>query len=169
MADLVDVVIEDERWANFGLDGLAQRACAAVLVDLAFDPAKFEISLLGCNDTRIAALNTEFLEKSGPTNVLSWPDQVLGTSAPGYTPARPRYDMEPPNMLGDIAIAYGVCARQAELAHKPQDQHVLHLLVHATLHLLGYDHIVKKDAVLMEEIECRTLATLGCPDPYKHQ
>ncbi len=71
-----------------------------------------------------------------------------------------------PTELGDIAIAWDTCAREAQAQGKPIAAHVTHLIVHATLHLLGYDHIEDEDAALMEGHEVRILASMGLPDPY---
>ncbi len=166
MADLVDLVLEDKRWLEMHLGQLAQTACAACLRHLKLDPAEFEISLLGCDDARISALNTDFRGKAAATNVLSWPSQNLIRPQPGAAPAPPVVSAGAPHSLGDIAISYETCQKEATLAARPQDQHVCHLLVHATLHLLGYDHIVTQDAALMENLERQVLATLGHPDPY---
>jgi len=155
----VDLIIEDERWAALGLEALAERACGAALERLGIAGA--EISLLACDDARIAGLNGEFREKPQPTNVLSWPSEERGADAPGGDPLPPE-DLE----LGDIAIAYDTCAREAAEAGKDMEAHVTHLLVHGTLHLLGYDHIDDKDAALMEGLEVEILGKLGIADPY---
>jgi probable rRNA maturation factor len=68
--------------------------------------------------------------------------------------------------LGDIAIAFGVCQRESVDQDKSFSDHVRHLLVHATLHLLGFDHIHDEDAAVMEELERQILARLGVCDPY---
>jgi probable rRNA maturation factor len=73
---------------------------------------------------------------------------------------------DPPEELGDIALAFGVLTREAAAADKPFDHHLTHLLVHGLLHLLGFDHINDADAALMEGFETRILARLGIPDPY---
>ncbi|NNK77112.1 MAG: rRNA maturation RNase YbeY, partial [Litoreibacter sp.] len=69
--------------------------------------------------------------------------------------------------LGDIALAYETCAREASEQGKEFADHVTHLLVHGTLHLLGFDHINDADAARMEGLEVRILANLGLPDPYR--
>ena len=167
MADLVDTIIADDRWAGAGIEALAARAGEAVLEELALDPAAFEIALLACDDARIAALNGDFRGAARPTNVLSWPAEDLAAAAPGGTPERPAADPTgEPAHLGDIAIAWETCAREAEAQAKSFADHCLHLLVHGCLHLLGYDHIREEDAALMEGIERRVLAKLGVPDPY---
>jgi probable rRNA maturation factor len=68
--------------------------------------------------------------------------------------------------LGDIAIAFDTCTREAAAAGRPVADHVTHLLVHAALHLLGYDHIRDQDATLLEATEVAILGKLGVPDPY---
>ena len=70
--------------------------------------------------------------------------------------------------LGDVAIAYDTCAREAVEAGKPLPDHALHLLVHGTLHLLGFDHERDADAELMEGLETEILGVLGVADPYAH-
>ena len=161
----VETILEDERWAALGLPALADRAGAVVLqfFELGNDP--YEISVMGCNDARIAELNGEFREKTGATNVLSWPSEERGATDPGGTPKLPSGESDPE--LGDIAIAYETCIKEADEAGKPADQHVTHLLVHGILHLLGYDHIRDQDAALMETKEAQILALLGHPDPYR--
>jgi probable rRNA maturation factor len=68
--------------------------------------------------------------------------------------------------LGDIAIAWETCQREAAEQAKPALDHITHLIVHGVLHLLGYDHIDDADASLMEGHEVRILASLGISDPY---
>jgi len=155
----VDLVIEDPRWEALGLEALAERACGAALGHLGVAGA--EISLLACDDARIATLNADFRGKPMPTNVLSWPSQERGAEVPGGDPLPPE-DLD----LGDIAIAYETCAREAEGAGKDLASHLCHLLVHGTLHLLGYDHIDESDAALMEGLEVEILGKLGIADPY---
>ena len=168
MADLVDTLSEDQRWTELGLDALAEAACNTTLRHLGLPPEKFEISLLGCNDARIATLNEDFRGKPQPTNVLSWPAEDLAASAPGGQPQLPKAGAGgSAQELGDIAIAFDTCRREAIDAGKPLTDHVTHLLVHGTLHLLGYDHIREEDAVLMERIEAGILAQMGLPDPYR--
>ena len=158
----VDVVIEDARWSETGLESLAERAVGATLSFLSMDPGRWEIVVLGCDDARIAELNATFREKPAPTNVLSWPSEDRAPQSPGMRPEPPQGDPE----LGDIALAWETCVREAAEAARPVENHVLHLIVHGTLHLLGYDHIDDSDARLMESSEIAILETLGVPDPY---
>lgn len=161
---LTDVVIEDDRWRAAGLEGLAERAGRAALAHVGLDPEDWEISLLGCDDARIAALNSDFRDKPQPTNVLSWPSEERGATEPGARPDLPEPGPDPE--LGDIAIAWETCAREAAEGGKSLTDHVTHLIVHAVLHLLGYDHIRDQDATLMESTEVEILGKLGVVDPY---
>ena len=161
----VDLVLEDARWE--GLEALAGRACGAVMARLGYGD-DWDVSLLACDDARIADLNGEFRDKAKATNVLSWPSEERGAEAPGEVPERAEPDFPgAPLELGDIAIAYETCAREAAEQGKAFDIHVTHLLVHGTLHLLGYDHIHDKDAVLMEGLEVEILGNLGISNPYE--
>ena len=151
----VDVIVDDPRWAEaVELSALGGRACAAALSDQGFDPDDHEIVLLACDDARIARLNADFRGKAGPTNVLSFPSVAL---APGESA---------PEELGNVAIAFDTCAREAAEQGKPFDAHVAHLIVHAALHLLGHDHEGDAEAEAMEAAERRILRALGVPDPY---
>jgi probable rRNA maturation factor len=161
-----DTLIEDGRWREIDLPALADRAAGATLASLGLDPAGFEISLLACDDDRIAALNADFRGSAQPTNVLSWPSEERAAAVAGQPPVVPEGDSVNPLELGDIAIAYDTCAAEATARGKRLSDHATHLIVHATLHLLGYDHIEDPDAALMEGLEARVLAGLGVDDPY---
>ncbi|WP_439523890.1 rRNA maturation RNase YbeY [Marivita sp.] len=168
MTTLTDIVIEDLRWQDAGLDSLAEVAAINTLKHLGFPLDGYEISVLGCDDTRIAELNSEFREKPQPTNVLSWPACDLAPDKEGATPIPP----PPPDPmmgegLGDIAISYDTCLREAQSAGKPMPDHVTHLIVHGVLHLLGYDHVRDRDATLMEGLETVILGKMGIADPYR--
>lgn len=168
---LVDCLTEDHRWEALGPDGpgleaLAEQAARAVLDRLGLVPSAYEISLLGCNDSRIAALNEDFRGKPQPTNVLSWPSDERGAQAAGEVPHLPKLDPQGLTGLGDIAIAYDTCAAEANAAGRALADHTTHLLVHGTLHLLGFDHEREADAVLMEGLESEILGRLGIADPY---
>lgn len=165
---LCDTVIEDARWQAAGLPDLAERAAQAVLDWLGLDADGFEISLLGCDDARIAVLNGDFRDRPQPTNVLSWPGAERGVAVAGDRPDLP--DPHGPGAeLGDIAIAWETCAAEARAAGLALPDHVTHLVVHAVLHLLGYDHQREADAVLMERTEVCILEMLGLPDPYDRE
>ncbi|MFZ1468712.1 MAG: rRNA maturation RNase YbeY [Paracoccaceae bacterium] len=167
MGNLVETTIEDPRWHALGLPALAERAGRAVLAGLDLAVIGFEIGLMGCDDARIAVLNAEFRGKPQPTNVLSWPSEERAAEYTGEIPDLPQPgEADEPVSLGDIAIAYETCVREAAEQAKPVAAHVTHLIVHAVLHLLGYDHVEDEDAAVMERLEVSILASLGVPDPY---
>ena len=153
-----DVVVEDDRWQAAELDSLSVRALDALQRWLG---AAGEIVVMGCDDARIAALNADFRGKPRATNVLSWPSVEHEPHDPG---ARP--DLPEDEEWGDIAISFDTCAAEAEAQGKPLDHHVIHLLIHAGLHLVGYDHENDADAETMEAAERSILSTLDIPDPY---
>lgn len=164
---IVDTVIEDDRWDAFGLDAVAQSAVEATLQAMGHPAFGLSLCLMGCDDTRIAVLNADFRGKPQPTNVLSWPSEDRAAEKPGLDPDPPQMgDEDEPEELGDIAIAFDTCEREAAEQGKTMQDHVTHLIVHGLLHLLGYDHINDEDAELMEAHEVAILATLGIPDPY---
>lgn len=170
MTQIVDTTTDDSRWNDIDLEGLAEVAARAALRHLGVSDG-FEISLLGCDDARIAELNSEFRSKGAATNVLSWPSEERVAKNDGDRPESPFSDVQLAALgmvdeLGDIAISYDTCAREAKAENKEFTDHVTHLVVHGVLHLLGYDHIREKDAVLMEGLEREILETLGIPDPY---
>ncbi|MEC3860325.1 rRNA maturation RNase YbeY [Mesobacterium sp. TK19101] len=164
---LTETILEDDRWHGVGFAGLAETAATAVLNHLELPPEGYEIAVLACDDARIATLNADFRGKPQPTNVLSWPAWDLSAENDGGDPdLPPEAEPDDPEPLGDIAIALETCQREATEQGKTVTDHVTHLIVHATLHLLGYDHIRDGDATLMESLETVILGKLGIADPY---
>lgn len=167
MEPLVDTMTEDPRWQALGLADLAECAAGHVMRSLGLPQSGYAVSLLGCDDRRIAELNSDFRGKPQPTNVLSWPSEERRAGPDGGTPLRPRPgDDIQPQELGDIAIAWETCLQEAEEQGKAHPDHVSHLLVHGVLHLLGYDHVRPGDAALMEGLEVQILADMGIANPY---
>ncbi|GAA6208109.1 rRNA maturation RNase YbeY [Cognatishimia sp. WU-CL00825] len=160
----IDINFEDPRWQDLGIQALADQAADTSLTYLGLQPQDWEISVLACDDGRIQGLNADFRDKPKPTNVLSWPSEERAALDPG---ARPELPKGPDTELGDIAIAYETCAREATELGKSMQDHVTHLLVHGVLHLLGYDHIRDQDATLMQDIETQILGKMGLADPYR--
>ncbi|MBP0483611.1 rRNA maturation RNase YbeY [Sagittula salina] len=171
---LTDTIIEDDRWDAAGLAAMAERAAQAALAHLRLT-GDYEIAVMGCDDARIATLNADFRGKPRPTNVLSWPSEDLAPDIEGGAPLSPDPDPEEeeeeeedePHHLGDLALAWETCTREAAEQGKPFGDHVTHLIVHGVLHLLGYDHIRDGDATLMERLEVEILGNLGLNDPYR--
>lgn len=165
---LVDCVTEDERWGDIALPALAERAVRVTLAQRGLAPECFEIALLACDDARIATLNAEFRGRDVPTNVLSWPAQAFAPRPDGAPPPSPAPGtLDDPAGLGDLALAFDTCAREAREYGRSLEDHVTHLVVHGVLHLLGHDHMRDGDAALMETIEVRLLALLGVANPYE--
>ena len=116
-----------------------------------------EVSVKFTSDAEVRALNAQWRGKDKPTNVLSFPmadEAALGSPAAA--------------LLGDVVLAHGVCAAEAAEKQVPVESHAAHLVVHGTLHLLGYDHETSPaDAERMEETEREALASIGIADPYQ--
>jgi probable rRNA maturation factor len=150
---------EGPDWAE-----LAQAAARAAISESCFprlaDTARpVELSIRLTGDEAVRALNARWRGKDKPTNVLSFPlaeaDELEQADKDG-----------PELMLGDIVLARGVCAAEAREKGIPLVHHAAHLMVHGTLHLLGYDHGEDGDAEDMEARETRALARLGIANPY---
>jgi probable rRNA maturation factor len=120
-----------------------------------------EVSVKFTHDDEVKALNAAYRNKEQPTNVLSFPmfeaeliDQIIAADGGEV-------------LLGDIVLAHGVCAAEAREKGVAVETHAAHLVVHGTLHLLGYDHETgDEDAETMEEVEREALAAIGIADPY---
>ena len=143
-------------WA--GLAETARDAAAQVAPELGNTTLNADV--LFTTDEEVHALNREWRAKDRPTNVLSFPmlarEDLLGLSPEG-----------PPEMLGDLALAWETCAREAQDKGVPLQHHAAHLLVHGLLHLAGYDHeTCAADADAMEALEIKALAIMGIADPY---
>ena len=156
----------DEEWdSSRSWDELARKAAEAAIAESAFPQlAKsdrlVEISIrLGDND-EVRALNAEWRGKDRPTNVLSFP--MVASSE--LSDAKVAYNEL---LLGDIILARGVCEAEAEEKGVSLERHATHLIVHGTLHLLGYDHHAEDEAADMEAREVRALSRLGIANPYE--
>lgn len=125
-------------------------ALAAVIDD---DNTPREISLRLVDEPEMAELNSRYRDKSGPTNVLSFPSELPD-------------DLALP-LLGDIVICAPIVRKEAQQQGKALTAHWTHMAVHGTLHLLGFDHIEDEEAEQMESLETRILAGLGLPCPYQ--
>ena len=138
----------------------ARVAEAAIAVAPELGNGRLCASLLFTSDEQVHALNREWRGKDKPTNVLSFPmlerDTLLALMPEG-----------PPEMLGDLALAFETCAREAAEKSLSLHDHAAHLILHGLLHLAGYDHeTAQEDADKMEALEITALAKLGIADPY---
>jgi probable rRNA maturation factor len=164
---MLEIDVEsDEEWdSSTDWSLLVRRAAESALAESAFPQLaegsrSVEIGVRLTGDEEVRALNAEWRGKDKPTNVLSFPlaeaTELEDASGDG-----------PELMLGDIVLARGVCEREAAEKAIPVEAHATHLLVHGTLHLLGYDHHDADQAADMESREVRALARLGIADPYE--
>ena len=147
----IDIRIESDLWKQQrAATTVARRAIGQAAAAVAL--SKGELSLLLTDDPAIRVLNCDWRSVDAPTNVLSFPAPRAGGDRP---------------FIGDIVLAYETVAAEAQAERKPFAHHFAHLCVHGFLHLLGYDHVRKKDAERMEEAERDILRRLGVPDPYR--
>ena len=160
MPELVEPLIEDPRWEAAGIADVAERAARATLAAVGRDPDLHEIGLLLCADAKMAELNGQFRGKVQATNVLSWP------SFDGDMPGPPGNPGEGPLFVGDLALGYETCAREAVEAGVSLADHAAHLVVHGVLHLVGLDHADEAEAETMEDLETKILASMGVANPY---
>ena len=146
---MIEVEVEAEDWTDDidDVEAVVERAAVAAL-----GMQGGGIVILLTDDETVRNLNDRFRGKDRPTNVLSFPAAEM-----------PGADPQP---LGDIVLAYGVCATEAEEQSKTLRNHLTHLVVHGVLHLLGRDHEDDAEAEAMEGEERAVLASLGVSDPY---
>lgn len=143
------VVVLDAAWlaALPGVERLVMRAARATVAGARRSGRK-SLTVALADDKRVRALNARHAKKDKPTNVLSYPSGERG-------------------FLGDVVLARQTVWREARQQHKTPSAHISHLVVHGTLHLLGYHHETgDADARRMEALERRILARLGIADPY---
>jgi probable rRNA maturation factor len=144
---VIEVEVEDEAWTDALPDAVAvvERAAAAAL-----GVVEGDVVVLLTDDAAVHDLNARFRDRNQPTNVLSFP--AAESAAPH---------------LGDLVLAFGVCAAEAGAQGKTLADHLTHLTVHGVLHLLGRDHVDEAEAESMEAEERTLLASLGVADPYR--
>jgi probable rRNA maturation factor len=163
----LEVALEaDEEWdSSRPWEKLACKAAEAAIAEsefpeLAEHERPVEISLTLTGNEQVRELNAEWRGKDKPTNVLSFP------MADELDFRRTKVD-GPELLLGDIILARGVCEAEAAEKGVSVEQHATHLIVHGTLHLLGYDHQDERSAADMESREARALERLGIENPYE--
>lgn len=149
-------------WGGLDFDAATKPVLAQMCAALSLDAV--EISVLLCDDAEIAELNGQFRDRPKPTNVLSWPsfpfEHVWEPKFPFAAEAV--FDSE----IGDIALAFETIQAEAEQAKVPLTSHLAHLVLHGSLHCLGFDHETEESAEYMEELERKILASTGLHDPY---
>jgi probable rRNA maturation factor len=156
----------DEEWdSRSSWDELVRDAIEAAVAESAFpqlatSERPVEISVLLTDDDQVRRLNAQWRDKDSLTNVLSFPMVDPGD-------LRQATIAGPELLLGDIILARGTCESEAANKGVSVENHASHLLVHGTLHLLGYDHHDDAAATDMEKREIRALERLGIPNPYE--
>jgi probable rRNA maturation factor len=164
---MLEIALEaDEEWdSSRSWEPLVRRAVGAAVAQSAFpelatSDRPVEISVLLTGDDDVRRLNAQWRDKDRTTNVLSFPmiDPL---------DLRDAKVTGPQLLLGDIALARGVCAAEAHDKGVSLEEHATHLVVHGTLHLLGYDHHSDDEAADMERREIRALESLGIANPYE--
>ncbi len=163
---MLEIALEaDEEWdSSSSWEPLVRKAAAAAIAESAFPQLNetsrhVELSVRLAGDEEVRELNAHWRGKDKPTNVLSFP------MAEAYELEQSDED-GPAIMLGDLILAHGVCAAEAADKGVSVTEHATHLVVHGTLHLLGYDHQADEDAADMEAREVRALERLGIANPY---
>lgn len=157
----MEIEFDLEDWPDGDWEALARRASnAASEVASELANARLLVSVLFTSDSEVHALNREWRNRDKPTNVLSFPmlerGALLALEPDG-----------PPEMLGDVALAYETCAREAAVKGVSLEHHAAHLIIHGLLHLAGHDHVHSDaEAEAMEALEIAALAKMGIADPY---
>ena len=158
----MDLDIEIDGWPkSYDWADLAEAALEAVeAVEPSLANQRLSASLLFTVDEEVRILNREWRTKDKPTNVLSFPmltrAELLAMTEQGG-----------PEMLGDIALAFETCTREAAQKGVGLKDHAAHLIVHGLLHLAGHDHEAGgAEAEAMEALEIKALAQMGIADPY---
>lgn len=145
----VDLIVEAGAWPRkAALKALASRAIAAAAAAVEVPP-EAELAITFTDDAHVRVLNRQFRKKDKPTNVLSFPAGPPGSA-----------------LLGDIVLGHETVAEEAENQGLALGDHVIHLIVHGFLHLLGYDHVIETEALAMERLETAILRSIGIADPH---
>lgn len=163
---MLELVNESHDWDQEVFKTLAENAVSSTLLYLGYDPSTFEVAILTCDDEKISELNYKFCNKSKITNILSWPEKDLSARISGEMPLKVLVSKQDIIFLGNMAISYQFTVAEAKEQEKSFHDHVHHLLVHGTLHLLGFAHDLELDAKIMEKIEIEILAKALISDPY---
>ena len=161
-ADASDEWDSSTDWAQLAVAAVRAAVAQSDAAGLLTSGLDAEVSVRFTGDDEVKALNADWRGKDRATNVLSFP-----MVEPEHLSTLVRAG-EGEALLGDIVLAHGVCAAEAADKGLGVRTHAAHLVVHGTLHLLGYDHERgDEDAETMEEAERRSLAALGIADPYE--
>ena len=156
---LISLSIDDSRWKDlsFNVDDLCNSAVRIAF--LVANQAQYgEVSILLTNDPVIRGLNSRYRRRSEPTNVLSFSGTICSSTNDGKML---------PQLWGDVVISFDRVSDEAKYQEKSVRDHVAHLIIHGTLHLLGFDHQEQTAAEDMEKLEILSLRRLGIRNPYQ--
>ncbi|WP_375646299.1 rRNA maturation RNase YbeY [Bartonella sp. AA56HLJMS] len=152
---IIDIMIKSAGWNDEKmLYNITEKALMATMHHVSLENVVSEISLLFTDDEHMAQINAQWRNKNKSTNVLSFPAFPL------------KVGNRPGPILGDIIIARETVVFEAEKEGKTFQDHLIHMIVHGILHLLGYDHETDDEAYKMEKLEREILQKLSIKDPY---
>lgn len=158
----IDVTVAEPDWASSFLDvedvarTAMERTLAMAMLPKQLQERAIEAAIVLANDDLVQVLNRTYRGKDKPTNVLSFASLDSGDPLPD----------EGPCPIGDVILAYQTIDSEAKEQGKFFKDHFIHMVVHGTLHLLGYDHETEDEANIMESLEIRILEKMGVQNPY---
>lgn len=153
----VEIVRQAEVWQRIPISDteLKRAATGAFLAARPAEQGPYEATIVLSDDSEMRTMNRTWRGKDASTNVLSFPAGEPAGEMPGE-----------PVSLGDVVLAGETVLAEADDKAIPAADHVVHLVVHGVLHLLGFDHEHDEGAEAMEALETKVLAGLGIADPY---
>ncbi len=162
---IIEIATESDLWLNHNInEQLISKTLSNILQRHKNwrEVTECELSILLTCSKHIAKLNNEFRQKNKPTNVLSFPDNEINPA--NLLEFKPDSDYM---YLGDVAFAHEIIDEEAKNKAILFEEHFHHLLIHAILHLIGYDHLLENDASAMENLEIEILREAGIKNPYR--
>lgn len=160
----LDLYIKSPKWRQY--PALTSKIAIRKIIKATLDKVDFykyvkavELSIMLTDDVEVQKYNAEYRGKDKPTNVLSFPVEQL---TPNQYAECSDY-----MLLGDAMFAIETIVNEAKEQNKNIKDHFTHLLVHSVLHLLGFDHEVEADRLIMEKLEVEILTSFGIVSPYE--
>lgn len=149
---MIDILVDDEVDDPLPAEAAIHQAVTAACLEAGLSQTP-SLCIRFAGDEAVQTLNRDWREKDSVTDVLSFPMQEPDA-------------INPDESLGDIILATPFTALEADRLSLPVTDHMLHLVIHATLHLLGYDHIDLRDAEIMQNHERAAMKNVGLHNPY---
>lgn len=159
MSHEITVIVQESRWRTAlpDYEPITGRACLAALTAAYTRDLPVAVSIVLADDRIVRQMNEDFRDTDAPTNVLAFP---AGANPSTLSEGEPL-------PLGDIILALQTLQREIREQVTSLENHLTHLVIHGTLHLLGFDHKIPAEAEKMEALEVEILASLGIGNPYK--